>query len=208
MFIGQVNQKRVRGFTLLEVTLAVAILAMMSLAIFRFVQANIISVRISSQTAAADARYDGLRELLLAQLQSLPPNKSALTGEPAKLEDRARDEIRWTGGPGPGVLTRYASADFSVWMRLQASEKDSNQLDLGLLRRPKDDPGIIHEHDSWVPLIKNVRSLEIRYFDSNTNIWVDRWPAVDLPRLVKITIERPDAAAPWKVIIPIRRTPY
>src|SRR5947207_8876130 len=105
MFIGRANQKailypskwaaRSDGFTLLEITLAVAILAMMSLAIFRFVQTNIISVRISSQTAAADATYDGLRELLLAQLQSLPPAKGALTGEPSKLNERPRDEMRW-----------------------------------------------------------------------------------------------------------------
>src|SRR5437870_2771269 len=92
--IGRWLQRR--AFTLLEITLAVAIMAMMALAIFRFVESNIISVRISSQTAAADARYDGLRELLLAQWQSLPPGKGALTGEPAKLEDRPRDEIRWT----------------------------------------------------------------------------------------------------------------
>src|SRR5271167_1586344 len=57
------------GFTLLEVTLAVAILAMMSLAIYRFVQTNLIAIRVSSEASAADARYDGLRDLLTAQWQ-------------------------------------------------------------------------------------------------------------------------------------------
>ena len=157
----------------------------------------------------ADARYDGLRELLLAQWQSLPPGKGALTGEPAKLEDRPRDEIRWTCGPGPGVLTRYAAGDFSVWLRLQPSEKERNKFDLGLLRRPQEDPGIVHENDSWVPLIKNVGSIEIRYFDPRLNIWVDKWSdTLILPRLVKVTLERPDAPVPWEVIIPLGRTPY
>src|SRR5438034_2846924 len=173
---GRWLQMRVRGFTLLEITLAVAILAMMSLAIFRFVQTNLVSIRISSQTAAADATYDGLRELLLGELQSLPPGKGALTGEPAKLNDRPRDEIRWTCGPGMGTLTRYALGDFSVWLRLQPSEKDNNQLDLGIVRRQQADTGIVHEHDSWMPLIKNISSLQIRYFDprlGKDNAWVD-----------------------------------
>lgn len=194
---------------MLEVTLAVAILGMMALAIFRFVQANIVSVRVSAQTAAADARYDGLRELLLAQWQSLPPGKGALTGEPAKLEDRARDEIRWICGPGPGMLTRYALGDFFVFLRLQPSENQSNQYDLGLLRRPQDDAESVHDHDSWVPLIKNVGSLEIRYFDPRLNIWVDKWSdTLLLPRLIKVKVARPDAPVPWEVVVPLGRTPY
>jgi len=45
-----------RGFTLLEVTLAVGILAMMSVAIYRFVQSNLTAMRVSSEASAADAR--------------------------------------------------------------------------------------------------------------------------------------------------------
>jgi prepilin-type N-terminal cleavage/methylation domain-containing protein len=209
MFIAPVNHTRVRGFTLLEVTLAVAILALMSLAIYRFVQSNIIALRISSEANAADARYDGLGDLLAAQWQGLAPGTGAMTGEPAKLNDRPRDEIRWTCGAGPGLLTRYARGDFSVFMRLQPSGKTSNQLDLGLLRRPQADPGLVHEHDNWQPLIKNVGSLQIRYFDPRLNIWVDRWTdTMLLPRLVKVVVGRTDASLPWEAIIPLGRTPY
>lgn len=209
MFIGPVNRPRARGFTLLEITLAVAILAMMSVAIYRFVQSNLLAVRISAEATAADARYDGLRDLLLAQWQGLAPGTGAMTGEPAKLEDRPRDEVRWICGAGPGLLTRYAPGDFSVWMRLQPSDKNSNELDLGLLRRPRADPGLVHEHDSWVPLIKNVGSLQIRYFDPRLNIWVDRWTdTLLLPRLVKVVVGRTDASVPWEAIIPLGRTPY
>ena len=113
MFIGRANKSiRDTAFTLLEVTLAVAIMGMMALAIYRFVQSNLIAVRASADVSAADARYDGLRELLLSQWQGLAPGQGALTGEPAKLNDRSRDEIRWICGAGPGVLTRYAPGDF------------------------------------------------------------------------------------------------
>jgi prepilin-type N-terminal cleavage/methylation domain-containing protein len=197
-----------RGFTLLEITLAVAILGLMSMAIYRFVQSNLISLRVSSEASAADARYDGLRDLLMSQWQSLPAGTKALEGEPLKLDERSRDEITWTCGAGPGLLTRYAPGDFIVSMRLQPASKKNNRLDLGFLRKPKDDQSIVNEHDTWVPLIEGVSSLQIRYFDPRLNVWLDKWTdTVTLPRLVKVTLGRTDASVPWEAIIPLGRTP-
>ena len=61
--------------------MAVAILATMAMAIYRFVQSNMIAIRLSSDALAADARYDGLREVLSEEWQSLPPGKGALLGD-------------------------------------------------------------------------------------------------------------------------------
>src|SRR5262245_2685883 len=69
---------KARGFTLLEIMLAVAILGMMALAIFRFVQTNLTALRFSSETSAADAQYDGLRDLLTNQWQSLSPLRARM----------------------------------------------------------------------------------------------------------------------------------
>jgi prepilin-type N-terminal cleavage/methylation domain-containing protein len=197
-----------RAFTLLEITLAVAILGLMTMAIYRFVQSNMIAIRISSEANTADARYGGLRDLLTAQWQTLSPRMGALVGEPLKLNDRPRDEIRWICSAGPGLLTRYAPGDYTVAMRLQPPDKKSDRLDLGFLRKPKDDPAITNEHESWIPLIENVQSLQIRYFDPRLNTWLDRWSDTGtLPRLVKITVGRKDASVPWEVIIALGRTP-
>ncbi len=195
------------GFTLLEIMLAVAILAMMSLAIYRFVQSNLTALRASSDANAADACYNGLRDLLTAQWQSLPSGHGAMTGAPFKLNDRQRDQIQWICGAGPGLLTRYAPGEFTVSLRLQPEDKKSDRLDLGFLRRPQGDSGIGHE--TWVPLIKNVSSLQIRYFDPQLNSWIDQWTnALRLPRLVKVTVGRADAAVAWEAIIPLGRTPF
>jgi len=215
MFIAFANQKgaldpgrRIAsrgGFTLLEITLAVAILATMSLAIYRFVQSNLTALRASSDANAADACYDGLRDLLTAQWQSLPSGQGAITGEPFKLNDRQRDQIQWICGSGSGLLTRYAPGQFTVSLRLQPENEKSDQLDLGFLRAPQDDSG----QETWVPLIKNVSSLQIHYFDPQLNSWIDRWTnALRRPWLVKITVGRNDAAEPWEAIIPLRRTPF
>jgi prepilin-type N-terminal cleavage/methylation domain-containing protein len=197
------------GFTLLEITLAVAILAMMSLAIFRFVQSNLIALRASSDVSATDAAYSGLRDLLTAEWQSLAPGRAAMAGEPFKLSDRQRDEIKWNSSAGPGLLTRYAPGEFTVALRLQPETGSSGRFDLGVLRMPENNSGLGPQGESWVPLIKNVNSLRIRYFDPSLNAWIDRWTdASRLPRLVMLTVGRPDMAVPWEVIIPLGRTPY
>jgi len=206
MFIVPVNRRR--GFTLLEIIMAVAILATMALAIYRFVQSNLVAIRLSSGAIAADARYDGLREVLANQWQSLPSGMGALLGDAFKLNDRERDEVRWICGAGPGLMTRYAAGDFVVALRLQSEKKDSDRLDLGFLRKPKDDSSRTNVNESWIPLIEDVRSLQVRYFDARLNVWVERWTDTGtLPRLVKVTVNRSDAAAPWEAIIPLGRTP-
>lgn len=208
MFTAQDNRRATGGFTLLEITLAVAILAMMSLAIYRFVESTVTVLRISSETTAADARYEGLRDLLTAQWQTLAPGTGALLGETYILNDRSRDEVRWVCSAGPGLLTRYGAGDYAVVMRLRTPDKEGDRFDLGLTRKPENLPSGAGGKDNWVPLIENVRSLEVRYFDPRLNTWLEKWSdTVTLPRLVKVIIGRRDTSVPWEVIIPLGRTP-
>jgi prepilin-type N-terminal cleavage/methylation domain-containing protein len=195
------------GFTLLEITLAVAILAMMSLAIYRFVQANITALRVSADQAAVDARYTGLLNLLTAQWQSLPTGTGALTGEPLKLNDRPRDEVTWICSAGPGLLTRYASGDYLVSLRLRPTKAGGDRMEIGFARKPNNSEGSTAA-ESWVPLLDNVGSLQVRYFDPRLNSWVERWTDTStLPRLIRLVIGRPDQAAPWEAIVALGRTP-
>src|SRR5436189_2590187 len=166
---GKRESLRIGGFTLLGIMLAVGILGLMSLAIFRFVQANTTALQLSSDIAVRDSQYDGLRDLLTSEWQSLTSVRSKMYGEPFKLNDRERDEIRWNSGAGPGLLTRYAPGEFTVVLRLQPDKQKSDQLDLGLLRKPQDDSDTVEGDETWVPLIRNVASLEITYFDPNAN---------------------------------------
>jgi prepilin-type N-terminal cleavage/methylation domain-containing protein len=208
---GKRESLRIDGFTLLEIMLAVGILGLMSLAIFRFVQSNMTALRLSSDTAAMDSQYDGLRDLLTAEWQSLSPLQAKLSGEPFKLNDRERDVISWNCRAGRGLLTRYAPGDFTVALRLQPENEKSDRLDLGLLRKPKNDSDVGEKHETWVPLIKNVSSLQISYFNPRlgVNPWVDRWPNTSqLPALIRLTVGRTDSPVPWEAIIPLKRTPY
>jgi prepilin-type N-terminal cleavage/methylation domain-containing protein len=207
MSIVRVDACRRRAFTLLEVTLAVAILGMMALAIYRFVSANLTAVRVSTEVSETDARYEGLANLLAAEFQDLPPGQGTLAGEPYKFSGRSRDEITWICSAGPGLLTRYASGEFSVTMRLRPIEH-SEQMELGIVRESEDDSNPVPESKNWVSLLTGVNSLEIRYFDPRLNAWVDRWTdRGTLPHLVRLTIARAGSSVPWEAVLPLRRSP-
>jgi type II secretory pathway pseudopilin PulG len=207
MSIARVRGRIGTGFTLLEITLAVAILGMMALAIFRFVTANLVAVRLSTEVAEVDAGYTALARVLTQQFQELPPGQGMLLGEPFKFEGRARDEITWICEAGPGLFTRYASGEYSVTMRLRPMEK-GNGMDLGLVRESEDDTNEVEETKIWVPLLSNLTSMEIRYFDPRLNAWVDRWTdRGTLPHLVRLTISRVGSTVPWVAVLPLRRTP-
>jgi prepilin-type N-terminal cleavage/methylation domain-containing protein len=208
MFIAPVRRTGRAGFTLLEIMFAVAILAMMSLAIYRFVQSNLNALRISSEINATDAQYAGFENLLSSEWTSLPSGNGALVGEPLKLNDRPRDEITWICSAGPGLLTRYATGEYQVSMRLRPAAKGHDQMEIGLARKSYDQAKKEQGNESWVPLLSNVQSLQIRYFDPRLNVWVDKWTdTITLPRLVKVVIGRSDNSTPWEAIIALARTP-
>jgi prepilin-type N-terminal cleavage/methylation domain-containing protein len=207
MSIVRVDRRRPRAFTLLEVMLAVAILGMMALAIYRFVSTNLTAVRLSTEINETDARYEGLANLLIEQLQDLPPGQGTLAGEPYKFSGRSRDEITWVCSAGPGLLTRYATGEFSVTLRLRPIER-SEQMELGIVRESDDDSNPVPENRSWVSLLTGVNSMEIRYFDPRLNAWVDRWTdRGTLPHLVRLTIDRAGSLVPWEAVLPLRRSP-
>ena len=207
MFTAPAKANPRSAFTLLEIVLAVAILAMMSMAIYRFVATNLTALRVSAEANAADAQYSGFLNLLTVQWQSLPSGLGAMVGEPLKLNERSRDEVTWICGPGPGLLTRYAAGEYRVSLRLRPVTKESDKMEIGVMRKPTGDAVGNAENETWVPLLDNVRTLQIRYFDPRLNTWVDRWTdTITLPRLVKVTVGRGDAAVPWEAIVALGRT--
>lgn len=205
MFTARDKGESASGFTLLEITFAVVILAMMSLAIYRFVESNLTAVRVSSEQTAIDSQYDGLRDLLTTEWQSLPAGDARLTGEPIMLDGVSRDQITWLCDAGPGLLTRYAVDNYNVTLQLKRAAKKKDGFELGVTRKPEAEGA---GAETWIPFIENVQSLEIRYFDPRLNSWVERWTdTVTLPRLVRLKIGRADSRVPWDTIIALGRTP-
>lgn len=207
MFTAFKRRER-RGFTLLEITLATAILGLMCLAVYRFVQTNIIVLRHSAAVSVEEARYTGLLDLLTTQWQSLPTGMGALAGEPFTFNQRPRDEIVWACGAGPGLLTRYGGGEFTVRMRLRPMKEGGDKMQLGFLRRPRETAEGSDEGETWVPLIDDVRGMRIRYFDPRLNAWVERWTdSSSLPRLIEMILERSNGPN-WQAVVALGRTPF
>ncbi|MEP6709385.1 MAG: prepilin-type N-terminal cleavage/methylation domain-containing protein [Verrucomicrobiota bacterium] len=208
MFIAPVKSGQRLGFTLLEIMLAVGILGMMSIAIYRFVESNLVAVRVSAEESTTDASYDGLANLLTEQLQNLPAGQGMLAGEAFKLSGQERDEMSWVCSSGAGLLTRYAAGDFFVTLRLRPMNK-GDLMELGFVRKPKDDATPSSENETWVPLISNVESMQIRYFDPRLNTWTKQWTDTSvLPHLVRLSIKRTGRSVPWEAMLPLQRTPF
>jgi prepilin-type N-terminal cleavage/methylation domain-containing protein len=207
MSTAVVKGARRGGFTLIEIMMAAAILGVMSMAVYRFVQTNLTVLQISSAQIQEDARYTGLLDLLTSQWQSLPAGVGALAGDTYKFNDRPRDEIVWACGAGPGLLTRYAGGEFTVRMRLRPMKEGSDKLQLGCYRKPREEAEGADEKETWVPLIDDVSGLRIRYFDTRLNAWVERWTdSGTLPRLIELIIQRPNRSD-WRAVVALGRTP-
>src|SRR5215210_6315232 len=99
------RRQRLAAFTLLEVVLAVAIIAMMTFSIYRFVEGSLDAIAFSTRQSTEDAAMQALISVLQAQLNNLPQAQpGVLLGEPHKFGSKPSDEMQWTSGPGNGLF--------------------------------------------------------------------------------------------------------
>lgn len=186
------------GFTLLEVVLAVALVAMVTLTIYGFVASNLQAIRVFTETGQRDRALEGFIEALKTQLLALPSKgKSSLSGEPHKFGNFSSDEMQWVCGAGNGLFTNQAEGEYRVTL-MRGKTKDG-VADLGLSRVPVDSSERIR---NWVSLLPEVQEMRIRYYDDRLNSWVDKWTdSAARPALINLEIlRRGDAAAYVRVL--------
>ncbi len=187
------------GFTLLEVMMAVAVLALVGISIYRFVETTLAAVRFSTEQFRDNALTGAFSEYLRAQLQSLPASrKGVLTGEPHRFNDIPADELRWISGSGSGVLTRFAPGEWNVTLTTRALK--NGDAEMGLRRQDVDG----HGEATWLPLFAGVKGFEVRYFDGRTQEWVEKWTDLTiLPALVRVRLWRGASAEAYEVVLPL-----
>lgn len=174
------------AFTLLEVIVAVAIVAMVTLTIYRFVEVNLRAVQISTDLAERDQQIEALFSVLQAQLLALSPGQTAaLLGEPHKFGPYSSDEMSWICAPGNGLFTSHAQGEHRVTLKLAQAARDKAAL-LGLSRLAL---ATNKQEENWLALIQDVLELRIRYFDARLNAWLDKWTDMgSRPALVRIEL--------------------
>ena len=190
-----------RGFTLLEVMIGVAIIALITISIYRFVASTMTAIRVTS--AANDDRHAlvALVKAVEAELQDLPTRvNGAIRGVPHKFDNLQADELQWYCKGGNGLFTKAAEGEWYSTLTIQR-DKTSRELEIGLRRRPID----AKEADyKWWPLLRRVSALEVKYWDRRLNAWIERWNPQDArPALVRLRIWRNADDPPYESVIAI-----
>ncbi len=190
-----------RGFTLLEVMIGVAVIALITISLYRFVASTLLAIRVTSE--ANDDRHSlvALVKSVEAELQDLPPRMNGvIQGVPHKFDNLEADELQWYCKGGNGLFTKAAEGEWYSTLAIQR-DKTSREMEIGLRRRRLDAKP---EDYKWWPLLRRVSALEVRYFDRRLNAWIERWNPQDArPALVRLRIWRNADDAPYESVIAI-----
>ncbi|MEO6785424.1 MAG: prepilin-type N-terminal cleavage/methylation domain-containing protein [Chthoniobacteraceae bacterium] len=200
------------GFTLLEVMLAVAIMALTTLGIFRFVQSTVRAVSDSVADTEEQLAVDRLVAVVQEEFYGLPVRgQTNISGESIKLNGADFDSIEWRSRGGPGLMTTAATGEYRVKLRIQPIEKNSNKYEIGFWRRPallETSTGLVEggsDNDAtWVPLMQNVAALRIRYWDSRLGQLLDSWRDPNVkPAFVIMSITLEGESIPYEAVLRI-----
>ena len=193
------NRYKRSGFTLLEVMLAVAVLALVGISIYRFVETTLTAVRVSAESERNRTLITAFAGYLRNQMISLPSARvGAITGEPHRFSNISSDELRWITRPGSGLLTRHAAGEWTVI--LTAKQLEKGEYELGLRRQDVD----AKTTADWLPLFQGVRGFEVRYFDAGRKEWMEKWTDTQTrPVLIRVKLWRDPSSEAYEIILPI-----
>ncbi len=211
------------AFTLIEVMLAIAIMAVICGTIYQFTGTVIRSSSVSMRTDAQEQSFGGLRRLLDTQFAALPTNETGtFVGVSEEGEHGHHDALRVVCPAGNAVLTPDAHGLYRVTLGLHELPKGSGHYTLVMEREPWDE----NENANGAPLLNlgdisaggfktsrnslpsdsvrlldGVRSLELAYYDPRLNSWQDKWNDDTLiPSLVRVRLEMENSGAPYEFV--------
>jgi prepilin-type N-terminal cleavage/methylation domain-containing protein len=202
------------AFTLLEVMVATMILGLLTMTLYRFLSAHLMAMRVTTEFSDERNAIQAVQRLLRSQLNSLPSEGSdMLKGQPNKFHGLPNDEITWRSTAGPGLLSATAPGEFRVTFTVQPVDAKSTETELGLRRQPIDpksaqdidlDRGGGDQKYNWLPLIRPMAALEIRYYDPQLNSWSDTWKdAGRYPSLVRVRLWKQPNDPPTEVVFSV-----
>lgn len=187
------------------------ITSMVVLSLYRFVSTHLMTIGVSTELAEERETLDAVVRYLQTQMNALPPlQESALTGQPFKFRGLSSDEISWTCPAGAGLLTTAAPGDYKVTLALQPIDERSAETELGLRRQPVPtnkaalnlNRGGAGGHYDWLPLVRPMAAVEIRYFDQGGNTWKDTWDDPNRrPSLIRLRLWKHAEDTPLEAMI-------
>ena len=190
--------KIIRGFSLMEVLAALALLAILLLGVYSGVRSTTLSVGHGSSVIARMDEVRAAREFLRRQL-------SSATALPWKLSD-ANVPVVFEGDGShirfvavlPGYLGKLGPQVIEV--RLGDDGDEGRSLEAHLSPLPGSEAAVVAGAQDV--LLTHVGSMRVRYAQRGSSAWQDRWvePMV-LPGAVEITVVPEEGSDAWPPLI-------
>lgn len=174
-----------RGFTLLEMTLALLLSSFIISSVFMFVQVNLEAVEMMSESQQKHDQFHGFQRYLKGCLTSgKKPSELQLKGENSQIGTLPSDELTFQASGGNATFTQAEGGSYQLRLRLKDEAGDSV---LGIERNEFTETGPGPE--TWVPLMSGVEGLDFQFFDASQSQWSDEWNNPnELPRLIRIQL--------------------
>jgi prepilin-type N-terminal cleavage/methylation domain-containing protein len=209
------------GFTLIEVVVALTILAMITGTLFAIIQG---SVRAAAQIELIQRENDSINRLLDVLRKTFTTLPSAAQLELVLTDENASDqqELTITGAPntfGFGIKPiSYSPTILGLRPDLQARtdeagaplyslslsredlipETSDNQMAIG-----QELDGVLAQDDqgrSWMPLLPDVSSLKWRFYKLSEDTWYEEWSESAWPDLIEIQLLMKDRLTPTRMV--------
>ena len=190
--------KVARGFSLMEVLAALALLAILLLGVYSGVRSTTLSVSHGSSVIARLDEVRGAREFLRRQL-------SSATALPWKM----RDENVPVVFEGDGTHLRFVSTlpgylgklgPQLVEITLADDGRDGRELEARLSPLPGRQSTVTTGAQD--ALLSHVRSIRLRYAARGTSTWQDRWnEPMTLPGAIEISVLPEEGSDAWPPLV-------
>jgi general secretion pathway protein J len=158
-----------RGFTLVEVILATALVAVIAAMVFGSLHLSSVAINGARSTAAREQILRSTLRIMAEELTTAVSNPiGPWVGLNAKQEGQPADAIAFlTLGQFRGV----ESPQETEMVRIVYT-REGDRL-LRFIRRNL--YGLTDEGIDQLELVKRVKGFNVRYYDSRANVWADEW---------------------------------
>jgi prepilin-type N-terminal cleavage/methylation domain-containing protein len=197
------EHRRAAGFTLLEVTVALAVLLLVAGCIYGVLRGTLELTAGLSEQRTRQEQLDGVVELCRRTLRMLPA-EALLEGRTRRVDGQLLPELIIRNAPE--LLAWERVTDWAAVSALGLRPQLGGLFSLALLRttQPEDiaqDPVAAADAGEWLTLVPNLKKITWRYFDSRSGLWLDDFPVGNLrPDAVELTLWLAEEEEPLRMV--------
>ncbi len=195
-------RRRLVGFTLLEVLLAMSLMSLMMVLLFASLRTSAESWSRGEQKIALSNEKAVVYQFFKRHLLATRPLWIERPDEPRRFAMQGERESLQFVSVFPASAGRKGLQLFRVVFKAEGNGAGTIMVMLRPFYQTEDD-GEMQEQEET--LIENVSSFRVGYFDGEEKNWLENWQDKDsLPVLIKITIELQDNSDWPAMIFPLK----